>query len=271
MTIPLASYVALLFTSSPSQFFEAIYLAFFGGFVWEQIIAFLGLGILLYSVVHMRLAKKAGLITSGPYGFVRHPQYLGVVLFTLTLTTRSYWIGKNTFGVSWISPELTVVIWFGTLFAYIALALVEELHLSKVFASEYEQYKERTGFLFPFGNSRNRGLEIILSVLVPALILAAILFLSPSMPILLKESGADQIHESPDNISLSLISVSFSKCILEEATCVAVDLTNGSPPMRFDIRSAPKTLSTIKSGNIIGSDVEIQGHQRSTGYSSRIH
>lgn len=185
MTIPLVSYAALLFTSSPSQFFEAIYLVFFGGFVWEQIIAFLGLGILLYSVVHMRLAKKEGLITSGPYGFVRHPQYLGVVLFTLTLTTRSYWIGKNTFGVSWISPELTVVIWFGTLFAYIALALVEELHLSKVFASEYEQYKERTGFLFPFGNSRNRGLEIILSVLVPALILAAILFLSPSMPILL--------------------------------------------------------------------------------------
>lgn len=185
MTIPLVSYAALLFTSSPSQFFEAIYLAFFGGFVWEQIIAFLGLGILLYSVVHMRLAKKEGLITSGPYGFVRHPQYLGVVLFTLTLTTRSYWIGKNTFGVSWISPEFTVVIWFGTLFAYIALALIEELHLSKVFASEYEQYKKRTGFLFPFGNSRNRGLEIILSVLVPALILAAILFLSPSMPILL--------------------------------------------------------------------------------------
>ena len=185
MTIPLVSYAALLFTSSPSQFFEAIYLVFFGGFVWEQIIAFLGLGILLYSVVHMRLTKKEGLITSGPYGFVRHPQYLGVVLLTLTLTTRSYWIGKNTFGVSWISPELTVVIWFGTLFAYIALALVEELHLSKVFASEYEQYKERTGFLFPFGNSRNRGLEIILSVLVPALILAAILFLSPSMPILL--------------------------------------------------------------------------------------
>lgn len=185
MTIPLVSYAALLFTSSPSQFFEAIYLVFFGGFVWEQIIAFLGLGILLYSVVHMRLTKKEGLITSGPYGFVRHPQYLGVVLFTLTLTTRSYWIGKNTFGVSWISPELTVVIWFGTLFAYIALALIEELHLSKVFASEYEQYKERTGFLFPFGNSRNRGLEIILSVLVPALILAAILFLSPSMPILL--------------------------------------------------------------------------------------
>ena len=185
MTIPLVSYAALLFTSSPSQFFEAIYLVFFGGFVWEQIIAFLGLGILLYSVVHMRLTKKEGLITSGPYGFVRHPQYLGVVLLTLTLTTRSYWIGKNTFGVSWISPELTVVIWFGTLFAYIALALVEELHLSKVIASEYEQYKERTGFLFPFGNSRNRGLEIILSVLVPALILAAILFLSPSMPILL--------------------------------------------------------------------------------------
>jgi len=185
MTVPFIGYIVLLFTSSPSQFFEAIFLIFFGGFPWEQIIAILGISLLVYSVVHMRLAKKEGLIKSGPYSFVRHPQYLGVVLFTLTLTTRSYWIGKNTFGMSWISPELTVVIWFGTLIAYISLALVEELHLTKMFASEYEEYKEETGFLVPFVTTRNRVLEIILSVLIPALILAAILLAAPAYPPLL--------------------------------------------------------------------------------------
>jgi protein-S-isoprenylcysteine O-methyltransferase Ste14 len=185
MSIPFISYIALLFTSSPSQFIEAIVLIFFGGFLWEQVIAILGVGILVYSVVHMRMAKKEGLITTGPYGLVRHPQYLGVVLFTLTLTTRSYWIGKNTFGMSWIPPELTVVIWFGTLIAYVSLALVEELHLSKTFTSDYEEYREATGFMIPFIRTRNRGLEIILSVLVPALILAAILLAAPTYPPLL--------------------------------------------------------------------------------------
>ncbi|MHA2069231.1 MAG: methyltransferase family protein, partial [Candidatus Thorarchaeota archaeon] len=167
MTIPFIGYIALLFTSSPFQFIEAIFLAFFGGFVWEQVIATLGIGILVYSFIHMRRAKEEGLITSGPYSLVRLPQYLGIMLLTLVLTTRSYWISMNTFGRSWISPEATVAFWFGTLLAYIGLALVEELHLSKTFTSEYEEYKEKTGFLIPFVSSRNRSIEIILSVLIP--------------------------------------------------------------------------------------------------------
>lgn len=182
MTVPLIGYIALLFTSSPLQFVEAIVLVFFGGFPWEQILAVLGISILVYSFVHMRLTKKEGLITSGPYRFVRHPQYLGVVLFTLTLTTRSYWIAKNTFGMSWISPETTVVIWIGTLFAYITLAIIEELHLTKTFGLEYAEYRLRTGFLLPAMKSQNRGLEVILSVLIPIITLVGIIFLAPPFP-----------------------------------------------------------------------------------------
>ncbi|MFW9884768.1 MAG: methyltransferase family protein [Candidatus Thorarchaeota archaeon] len=185
MTIPFVGYIALLFTSSPSQFVEAIVFIFFGGFPWEQIIAILGIGVLLHSVIHMRLAKKDGLIKSGLYRYVRHPQYLGVVLFTLALTTRSYWIGKNTFGMSWIAPELTVAIWFGTLFAYVVLAQVEELHLAKTFASVFEEYREETGFMVPFVKTQNRVLEIALSVLIPALILAGVLIAAPGYPPLL--------------------------------------------------------------------------------------
>jgi protein-S-isoprenylcysteine O-methyltransferase Ste14 len=185
MTIPFIGYIALLFTSSPIQFVEATYLIFFGGFLWEQIIAMFGIGLLVYSVVHMKRTKKEGLIKSGPYGLVRHPQYLGVVLFTLTMTTRSYWIGKNTFGRSWIAPELTVVIWFGTVIAYVILALVEELHLTKTFGLEYEEYKEETGFILPLVKTQNRALEIMLSVLIPAFILAAIILAAPTYPPLL--------------------------------------------------------------------------------------
>ena len=87
--------------------------------------------------------------------------------------------------MSWISPELTVVIWVGTLFAYIILALVEELHLTKKFAAEYEEYREETGFMVPFVTTRNRVLEITMSVLIPTLILAAIILAAPIYPPLL--------------------------------------------------------------------------------------
>ncbi len=181
MTIPFVGYLVLLFTSSPSQFIEAIFQIFIGGFIWEQILAVFGIGLLIYSFIHMRMTKKDGLFTTGPYRFVRHPQYLGVILFTLTLTTRSYWISTNTFGTSWISPELTVAIWFGTLFAYIILALIEEFHLTTSFV-EYEGYSLRTGFLFPIVKSRYRLIEVALSVVIPGLILAMIILFAPPYP-----------------------------------------------------------------------------------------
>ncbi|NHJ14162.1 MAG: hypothetical protein EAX95_10830 [Candidatus Thorarchaeota archaeon] len=171
MAIPLIGYLALLIVSGPAQFFEALLLLFFGGFLWELAVSIIGLTILVCSFAYMRIARKEGLIISGPYRWVRHPQYLGAILFTLTLTTRSHWIATHTFGMSWISPDLMIAIWFGTMFAYVVLALVEELHLAKKFPSEYEQYRVSVGFLFPYARSRNRGLEIFLSVLAPAIIL----------------------------------------------------------------------------------------------------
>jgi protein-S-isoprenylcysteine O-methyltransferase Ste14 len=178
MTVPLISYLALMFTSSPLNFFRAIYGLFFGGFIWELVIAAIGLVVVAYSITHLRREKKKGLVRTGPYELVRHPQYLGLVLFTLTLTTRSYWIITHTFGMGFLSPNQTLVVWFVTLFAYIVLASVEEMHLTKVFGVDYHDYRRDVGFIVPYLKTENRGLEILISFVVLALILFGVVYLN---------------------------------------------------------------------------------------------
>ena len=178
MTIPLISYLTLMFTSSPLNFFAALFGLFFGGFIWELVIAATGLVMVAFSIVHLRREKKSGLVRTGPYGMVRHPQYLGVILFTLTLTTRSYWIITNTFGMSFLGPNETLAVWFVTLLAYMILASVEELHLGKVFGVDYQDYRQDVGFMVPYLRTENRGLELLVSLVVFALILFGVVYLN---------------------------------------------------------------------------------------------
>jgi len=178
MTIPLINYLVLMFTSSPLNFFAAIFSLFFGGFIWELVIAATGLVMVAFSIVHLRREKKAGLVRTGPYGLVRHPQYLGVILFTLTLTTRSYWIITNTFGMSFLGPNETLAVWFVTLLAYLILASIEELHLGKVFGVDYQNYRRDVGFMVPYLKTENRGLEVLVSFVVLALIILGVVYLN---------------------------------------------------------------------------------------------
>ena len=85
------------------------------------------------------------------------------------MTSRSY---KEVLGdVGWLGPGGTLLVWFGTLVAYIFLALVEEAHLTKVFGDEFEVYMRNTPFLIPFIEARRRALEIGVSVVVPVILL----------------------------------------------------------------------------------------------------
>ncbi len=178
MTIPLLSYLALMFASSPMTFLGALISLFFGGFVWELAIAVVGVAMVVYSVLHLRRSEHRGLVKSGPYGLVRHPQYLGVILFTMTLTTRSYWIITNTFGMGFLGPTETLLVWFVTLFAYIVLAIVEESHLSNVFGNEYQDYRREVGFMWPYLKMENRVVELLITVIISALLLFGIVYLN---------------------------------------------------------------------------------------------
>ena len=77
------------------------------------------------------------LVTSGLYGVIRHPSYLG--LFVLSLG----WGLAFRSGVGVILAVLTLPV-------VLARIDAEERLLSETFGAEYEAYRNRTWRLFPF-------------------------------------------------------------------------------------------------------------------------
>jgi protein-S-isoprenylcysteine O-methyltransferase Ste14 len=81
--------------------------------------------------------ERYPLVTTGFYGFVRHPMYLGEVLWTL---------GWSVMFGSILGVAL-VPIWWGSLLFH---AIVEEEHLEQRFGQKYTDYSERvTGRMLP--------------------------------------------------------------------------------------------------------------------------
>ena len=192
MTLPFVLYLLVMFFSFGSievplvtergglYFFEALEIFLFGGNrIPEMVVSIVGLIILLYSVLYLRIRKSEGIVSSGPYRYVRHPQYLGVIVFTANLTSRSF---RETLGdIGWIGPELTFLIWFGTLVAYIVLAEVEENHLSQKFGTAYKEYREGVGFIFPYMRTKNKILDIVITLVVAVVLLFGTAFLAELM------------------------------------------------------------------------------------------
>jgi len=104
-------------------------------FSWVQIWCYKTLGS-SYSQDIM-ISKDHKLVKTGPYGFIRHPQYLSQILLDIggALATLSY-----------------VVIIFAIIEIpfLIMRALLEEKLLGKHFKENFREYKNKSGFMFPF-------------------------------------------------------------------------------------------------------------------------
>lgn len=175
MTLPFAGYLILIFANLPVNLSRALSDFFVPFLIPEKASVTIGLLILVYSVAHLRIKRHEGLVTSGPYRLVRHPQYLGMILSTLGLTSWSVWILNNTFGIGFLSPSQTIGVWFIELFAYILLAYVEELDLSRRYGESFENYKSEVPFFIPFLPTSRKALEIFVSILIPSILLLGLI------------------------------------------------------------------------------------------------
>ncbi len=143
----------------------------FGGFPLELVISVIGFSLLIFSILYLRLNREIPPVTKGPYRFIRHPQYLGVVMFTLSLTTKSVWLITHTFVLGYFTAEMAIAIWYAELFAYVFLAIAEEQYLLKHRPEEYAAYIQESAFFVPFPVTGKRRFNVILSIVVLALLL----------------------------------------------------------------------------------------------------
>jgi protein-S-isoprenylcysteine O-methyltransferase Ste14 len=171
MTIPFASYLVIFLMNFSINFPRAIFEFISPFLILEKVLVIIGFLILIYSIAYLRIQKKKGFVNSGPYRLVRHPQYLGMILSTLGLTSWSYWILNNTFGIGFLSPLQTIGVWFIELFAYIILAFVEEQYLSKKYKVSFKDYTSQIPFLIPLIKTSKKIFEIVLSIAVLTILL----------------------------------------------------------------------------------------------------
>ena len=117
----------------------------------ENVLALLGFFLFLYSLIYL-YRKRNGLVKTGPYKYVRHPQYLGIIMMTFGLTLVSlqiYPVIPYLLTPIYIGHLAVLLVWTVEVFAYIILAKLEESYLRSKFGDEYVKYSESVPFIIP--------------------------------------------------------------------------------------------------------------------------
>jgi len=95
------------------------------------------IGFVLISIGWSRIYKaNKSLVTDGIYNYIRHPQYLGLIMITLGL-------------LIWWPTIITFIMWPILIFMYFKLAKREEKQMLHQFGDEYKKYAERVNMFIP--------------------------------------------------------------------------------------------------------------------------
>jgi protein-S-isoprenylcysteine O-methyltransferase Ste14 len=151
MSVPLLSYLLLYFQNPSILIYDIRFLIRTPGFF----IIMLGLVIYLYSLIYQLTYRKI-LLQKGPYKILRHPQYLAFIIMTLGMTLVAFQTSPILeFNLYNLDPNIILLLlWIGEVVAYIILAKVEEIALTKKFGNEFIDYKKSVGFMLPIIKSR---------------------------------------------------------------------------------------------------------------------
>ena len=149
MSLPLIGYL-IAFFQNPSILLRDF--STFFGYPGIYIIYF-GTLFFIYSLIYQIIHRKE-LIKKGPYKYIRHPQYVSIIIMTFGFTITSLEttpvniiFPSEIFKSSWI-----VYIWIAEGIAYILLAKIEDLSLKNKYGEAFLKYASKVPFMFPFFN-----------------------------------------------------------------------------------------------------------------------
>jgi protein-S-isoprenylcysteine O-methyltransferase Ste14 len=147
MSVPLITYLTFFF-QNPKIFSTDLIFIFQNPGIYFIIFGF---WLFVYSLIFQLIHRKQ-LILTGPYKFIRHPQYLAFILMTFGMTLVVFQTSPIfEFSVSYENGlGILFLIWIVEVIAYILLGKIEEIALRAKYGDEFKGYKNRVAFIIPF-------------------------------------------------------------------------------------------------------------------------
>ena len=146
MSVPLITYLTFFFQNPkilPTDYFflfqnHGVYFIIFGFLLF------------VYSLI-FQLTHRKQLIRSGPYKYMRHPQYLAFILMTFGMTLIVFQttpvVEYNPFHLN--GHTIILYTWVIEVLAYIILGKIEDIALKAKYGDKFLEYKNTVSFMFP--------------------------------------------------------------------------------------------------------------------------
>ena len=110
---------------------------------------------LIYQLTH-----RKRLIRTGPYRYVRHPQYIALIIMTFGMTLVVFQTSPIVnFDLSINVYTFMFLIWIGEVLAYIILAKIEDYALKAKYGDEFLDYANNVSFMIPFFKLKRNVIE----------------------------------------------------------------------------------------------------------------
>lgn len=112
--------------------------------LWIELIIFIcGFSLFLHGLIHLVKAKKRkiAIVQTGLYKYIRHPQNLGIIIFSFPFCLYVPFLGDSGIKVgdifSWMLFFLLIIIYSD----------IEEIQMLKRYPEDYSLYRLKTGFI----------------------------------------------------------------------------------------------------------------------------
>ncbi len=146
MSVPLITYLTFFFQNpkilSTDYFFlfqnHGVYFIIFGFWLF------------VYSLI-FQITHRKQLIRTGPYKYIRHPQYLAFILMTFGMTSIVFQttpvVEYNPFHLN--DYMIIFYTWVIEVLAYIILGKIEDIALKAQYGDNFLEYRNTVSFMFP--------------------------------------------------------------------------------------------------------------------------